>query len=596
MTRLLAIVLLLLSFNLCHAQFQWGIRTGFQMSSFNDPSPVGDDGLNWRPKYLVPSLYFQWELNKVFSLSTELSYTSKGRRARAIYFEGRNYVGPTFDGEIVLPYITVPVLLHYQLEKFSFFAGGEFAYKLRSASKAGQSRQENKIFTHPIDIGIAGGVGYKLSDDHTIALRYTHGLVNVTGKEATIGGFGGYPPTSLRDVGVAAMNRTFQLSLSTAFRYASTKERKRKVNFDFRQGIGQYSLFIINDDGISYFENEKEPTYEAAVEMNVQIKKYFQFNTGINYQTKTSETPQTATFKYLSVPLLFGVSPIATNDFRLSVQGGLGVNFMVSEKNGYQPFFGPSDESHNITTSFIYGVEGQIPLSKKLSLLLVYRNSWDNDGPIRMDFHDYKFRGYSVSAGVRYHLNRETEDETPSAQKEIAEGSASRFGVKTGLNFHWLTADTKPAYLVINEKSAMPFWHAGVFYNIRLGNTLSLVPEITYTKRASALPSVDLPVTLSKRIGKKLSLEAGPQMVFYFNKPELASSGPYKLYVSKLTDFGATAGARYAISPNVEISARYFHGLTDTAGLLTDNGEPLSFAAFNRTVMFSSYFTLARKK
>jgi hypothetical protein len=495
-----------------------------------------------------------------------------------------------------LPYITVPVLLHYHLKKTSIFAGGEFGYKLKSTSKAGQSRKENLTLTHPIDIGLTGGVGYRLSDDHTITLRYTHGLVNVIGKDVTMRVFG-EPSLSLRENGYGARNRTIQLSLSTTFRYKDTNERKRKVNFDFRQGIARYSVFTMEDDGISHFESDKKTTYEAALEMNVQIKKYFQFNTGINYVKKTSELMRFSSFDYLTVPLLFGVSPIVTDDFRLSIQGGLGVNFMVNERNDFRPTYSPADETNDINTSFIYGVEGQIPLKKKLSLLLVYRNSWDNDGAFRFNYADLKFRGYSMSAGIRYHLNTQSEEKPSSDQyEEIAEGTGSRFGLKTGLNFHWLSSNSKPEFLVINENSAMPYWHAGVFYNIRLGNTLSLVPELTYTKRSTSLPSLDLPVTLSRRMGKKLSLEAGPQMVFFFDKPQLESRGPYQMYVSKLTDFGVTAGARYQIFKNLELSARYFNGLTDTAGLLTDNGESVSFAGFNRTVMLSTYITLVRKK
>jgi hypothetical protein len=351
---------------------------------------------------LVPGLHFNYRFNGDLSLSAGLQFANKGYR-----WPGDQ---PANNSSYIyhLPYITLPLLVHLHIDRWSFFVGPEVGYKFLSSFDIGDTRTlDEEIFVNPVDLGISGGVGYEIVPGYRLSARYTSGFTNVVGKNTDVshplGSYG-----NARDEGFVYQNRSIQLFLETSFRYADQKEKKRRFAFDVRQGISSYTLF---DTGVEMLNPERNPIkrrvgYETGIEMRISIKKYFLFGTGINYLQQGGQLPREEPLRvnYLSVPIMIGISPIVAKDFSFSVQGGLAIHHQVMLENPYRKYFTSDyDREGDFSSSLFYGFEAAGRITDKFSVFMNYRNHWGNASILEFDGLHISSKGYSISAGLRLH-------------------------------------------------------------------------------------------------------------------------------------------------------------------------------------------------
>lgn len=403
-----SLVILLLSLCPVYAQFSWGTRTGVHFSTLhsfhrgNDRYEAFSRWNDWKSSVLVPGFYFDYRFNEELSLSTGLQFANKGYRWPGD--QSTNNSSYIYH----LPYVTVPLLVNLNLDRWSFFVGPEVGYKFLSSFEIGDTRTlDEEIFINSVDLGISGGVGYELAPGYRLSARYTSGITNVVGKNTEVshplGSFG-----NAREEGFIYQNRSVQLFLETSFRYTDQKEKKRQFAFDVRQGISSYTLF---DTGVEMLNPQRVPIqrrvgYEAGLEMRITIKKYFLFGTGVNYLQQGGQLPgeEPLRVNYISVPIMIGISPIVMNDFSFSVQGGLGIHHQVMLHNPYRKYFTSDyDRETDFSSSLFYGFEAAIRISEKFSAFLNYRNHWGNASILEFDGLHISSKGYSISAGLRLH-------------------------------------------------------------------------------------------------------------------------------------------------------------------------------------------------
>jgi len=323
----LVLIVLLSSHNL-FAQFSWGVRTGVQYStiSFNKDRY----GSTPRLAYLTPGLYFEQQLNSSTMLSADIQYTNKGLLR-----------GSLTQDRYTLQYLSVPILFHYKpTNDFSFFVGPEFGLRLGGSFVIdGERISDSDLFTKHYDIGASGGITLQISPEYKLMFRYTHGLVNILDENYQVFDNVSGIYKNARDIGYKFTNRSFQLSFSSAF-VIPKSEGKKSVSFGLRQGVSFSTVYGSGVDDISGHKGSISNTrigYESGIDVRVAIQKYFFFSTGVSYLQRGGqiENDQVLKINYVSLPLIFGISPILTNDFALSIEGGLGINKQLKFQNPY---------------------------------------------------------------------------------------------------------------------------------------------------------------------------------------------------------------------------------------------------------------------
>lgn len=354
----------------------------------------------WKPSIIMPGFCVEVPLGKRASLTGALQYSSKGYR-----WPGDNH---SKSYSYRLPYLTVPILIHYETQRLSFFAGPEFAYKFISSYKSGSVRQTDEtVHIAPFDLGATGGVGFQITSAHSIMLRYTWGLLNVIGKDTEMeGGLGNYG--NARDLGFVFNNHALGVVLASEFSYADAAEKKRSISFGLRQGFSSSTLF---GEGVDHVNAGNEPIrrrsgYEAGLEIRVGIKKYFFFGSGLSYLQRGGGLADDEPIKvdYLSVPLIVGVSSLVSRYLTLSFYGGMGFRKVVNLDNPYRPLLKPdSDFEYEFSSSLFYGFEGSLRMSEKISIFLSYKNFWDNSSIFDLDNLSFSACGFGVSTGIRLH-------------------------------------------------------------------------------------------------------------------------------------------------------------------------------------------------
>jgi len=135
-------------------------------------------------------------INDNFSINPELLYYTAG--AKSDVTSSYSLMGQNISEEIVdkitLSYLQIPILATYSLEKesgFNFSAGPYFGILMGAStssdvtSTVGQTTTKNSTSSSndsansKLDIGLALGVGYKLSSGLGFGIRYNIGLASV---------------------------------------------------------------------------------------------------------------------------------------------------------------------------------------------------------------------------------------------------------------------------------------------------------------------------------------------------------------------------------------------------------------------------------
>lgn len=156
---------------------KFGLKAGANFANMESNTIEGSTYTNFHFGAML-----EVKLLENLSLQPELVYSSQGTKVDEAAFDDINY-----------NYITVPVLAKFYLtkNKLSFEAGPQFSF-LVNENVANQFEGET------FDFGLAGGLGYNITDHFLIQARYVAGLTEAN-KNAEV------------------KNRTIQLSLGYRF-------------------------------------------------------------------------------------------------------------------------------------------------------------------------------------------------------------------------------------------------------------------------------------------------------------------------------------------------------------------------------------------
>ena len=175
-----AIVLLVLLSSMAGLQAQtlkFGLKAGANFANLEGNNAEGSTYTSFHFGALMEVKVFE-----NLSLQPELVYSSQGTKVDEAAFDDINY-----------NYITVPVLAKFYLtkNKLSFEAGPQFSFLVNENVP---DQFEGETF----DFGLAGGLGYNITDHFLLQARYVAGLTEAN-KNAEV------------------KNRTIQLSLGYRF-------------------------------------------------------------------------------------------------------------------------------------------------------------------------------------------------------------------------------------------------------------------------------------------------------------------------------------------------------------------------------------------
>lgn len=602
--RLILIILLSALTTSLFAQSMWGTRTGIQSSTLHFSK--ASEWAGWKVAYLIPGVYVEHPIGEKFSISTELQFANKGFKWKGNLLYG-GLVAGTGSHNYNMPYIVFPVLAQFRLaEQISVYAGPELGVKLNSSIVIdGERIVDNSVFTRPFDFGIKSGLSYHITKKYQLNFGYTHGLSNVIGKDVEVFDDLGNALGNARSLGYKFTNRVFSVSFSSAFSLPDNDQVSniwRAVSFGFRQGISTYTLYgsgvnLIDQNGLS---QKARIGYEAGVELHVDLFKHLYLTTGFNLSYKGGQlgADDPVKAKYVSIPILIGVSPIKTNLLAISIEGGVGLNRQIQLVNPYQDYLLPLYEGSNYpnTGGFIYGFEVSTDAVKNLTLFLSYRNIWDESRFFELESqqlkNSYEFvnRGQSFSLGVRLKRVKPKESIDTFASDEY--GNESGVRIKAGGNFTHTELKNGPSNV---ENSMQEFGvNSGFSFKIRLGTRFSFIPELQYTIRQEHLNAIENPLMLSYALGRHTSIESGVQWGILLKRGERLTSG-YQENIAKPLDIGLSAGMMYRVGRKVNLGIRYYHGMTDIYSLY-QNGVQIPASGFSRSFLVSTYYTLSSVK
>lgn len=158
----------------------FGIKAGVNVSSISDDgfddtkSKVGFNG----------GLFLNAPLSEQFSIQPEVLYSQLG--AKTDY----TFAGTTFENELKLDYITVPVMFQFRATpSFYLEAGPEFGFLVSAKNKATVSNNNgsasdtdelDKDDFNSFNMGLGLGLGYDITPNFGINARYVAGFSDVT--------------------------------------------------------------------------------------------------------------------------------------------------------------------------------------------------------------------------------------------------------------------------------------------------------------------------------------------------------------------------------------------------------------------------------
>lgn len=198
MKRQLLLLFFLCAFALSYAQIHIGPKGGLNISDIvinNVIDPDAESDFNFKTG-IHAGVFANAEVGTRTGLAAELLYSVKGVRAIT---------------NINLHYITLPVLVRYQLGKKIIAEGGpEIGYLITARSRYGNL---SDIYDNAIDLGLDLGLVYNISTDLFLGLRFNAGISSVIRNPAE-------PSRPSQADKVRYQNRVLQLSLGyTVFKY-----------------------------------------------------------------------------------------------------------------------------------------------------------------------------------------------------------------------------------------------------------------------------------------------------------------------------------------------------------------------------------------
>jgi hypothetical protein len=136
-----------------------------------------------------------------------------------------------------------------------------------------------------------------------------------------------------------------------------------------------------------------------------------------------------------------------------------------------------------------------------------------------------------------------------------------KLGVKAGLNYANFTGSDL-------QTDAITSYHAGLMAQVKLGEKLSLQPEVIYSTQGASydnlseevkakLGYVSVPLLARIHMGKAISLDLGPQFSYLLSKDV-----DFDTDINEF-DFAGVGGLTVNVTDNIFIQGRYVLGLTE---------------------------------
>ncbi|PKV51664.1 outer membrane protein with beta-barrel domain [Aquimarina sp. MAR_2010_214] len=137
---------------------EFGIKAGANLTEFRNASSNFKIGI-------MGGVFSQYRLSEKLAIRSEILYSAQGAKSKIS------------SGKIKLNYINVlPAMIKfYPIKKLNLEAGPHVGYLL-SGKGAGFVKSNFK----KIDYGVALGIGYSLTDNLEVGIRYNLGLVDIT--------------------------------------------------------------------------------------------------------------------------------------------------------------------------------------------------------------------------------------------------------------------------------------------------------------------------------------------------------------------------------------------------------------------------------
>ncbi len=160
MKKIIGLLIVMVSINTANAQMlKFGLKAGANFSNLEGDNIEGSTYTSFHFGAVV-----ELKLLENLSLQPEVLYSSQGTKIDSNAFDDINY-----------NYITIPVLAKFYLtkNKLSLEAGPQFSFLVNENV---QDQFEGETF----DFGIAGGLGYNITEHLFIQARYIAGLTEAS--------------------------------------------------------------------------------------------------------------------------------------------------------------------------------------------------------------------------------------------------------------------------------------------------------------------------------------------------------------------------------------------------------------------------------
>lgn len=169
---ILCILCWLIESQVCEAQstkpFHLGLTAGINAAQLQQAS--NRSHLLWRYNVGVAA---EQRFSQVWAIASSLGYARQGSSTPVTGSAGNDKLINAFD------YISLPVLIRYNPKARRSFleAGGQVGYLLSAKGYFGSSKNQPTTFRYVnnLDVGLTGGVGYRLGDHLVVDARYYHG-------------------------------------------------------------------------------------------------------------------------------------------------------------------------------------------------------------------------------------------------------------------------------------------------------------------------------------------------------------------------------------------------------------------------------------
>ena len=166
MKKVMLTAVAVMAFGLSNAQdVKFGAKAGLNMSNY-----TGDvEGTDMKVGYQVGG-FAEIKISEKFAVQPELVFTNLGAKG--------DFSGVTVTEH--LNYIAIPVMAKYFVaDKFSVEAGPQIGFLMSAKMKADGESVDTKDDYNSTDFGLNVGVGYDITENIGVGLRYTAGLSNI---------------------------------------------------------------------------------------------------------------------------------------------------------------------------------------------------------------------------------------------------------------------------------------------------------------------------------------------------------------------------------------------------------------------------------